>query len=105
MSTMTISVPDSLKSFVDGQVAARGYGTGAEYVHELIRKDRDRERLRQLLLEGAASAPASEADAAYFDGLRAHSPARAQVKRKSAVLRSPADRDTQEGIDMCKANR
>jgi antitoxin ParD1/3/4 len=70
MSTMNISLPDSLKSFVDEQVAQRGYGTSSEYVRELIRKDQDRMRLRALLLEGAASAPGGPADEAYFDGLR-----------------------------------
>ena len=31
MSTMNISLPDYLKSFVDEQVAGRGYGTSSEY--------------------------------------------------------------------------
>ncbi len=70
MSTMNISLPESLKSFVDEQVSARGYGTSSEYVRELIRKDQDRQRLRGLLLAGAATAPASPANAEYFDGLR-----------------------------------
>ncbi len=67
---MNISLPESLKSFVDEQVASRGYGTSSEYVRELIRRDQERQCLRGLLLEGAASAPASPADKAYFDGLR-----------------------------------
>ena len=70
MSTMNISLPDSLKTFVDEQVSQRGYGTSSEYVRELIRKDQERQHLRGLLLEGAASAPAGPADAAYFEGLR-----------------------------------
>jgi len=70
MSTMNISLPDSLKSFVDEQVSERGYGTSSEYVRELIRKDQDRQRLRSLLLAGAGSAPAAPADADYFEGLR-----------------------------------
>ncbi|MGF1615790.1 MAG: type II toxin-antitoxin system ParD family antitoxin [Gammaproteobacteria bacterium] len=70
MSTMNISLPDALKAFVDEQVSTRGYGTSSEYVRELIRKDQDRQRLRALLLEGAASAPEVAADTAYFDGLR-----------------------------------
>jgi antitoxin ParD1/3/4 len=70
MSTMNISLPETLKSFVDEQVASRGYGTSSEYVRELIRKDQERQRLRSLLLEGAASAPGSSVDAAYFDDLR-----------------------------------
>ena len=67
---MNISLPESLKDFVDDQVGARGYSTSSEYVRELIRKDRDRQRLCGLLLEGAASPPAATADADYFDRLR-----------------------------------
>ena len=70
MTTMNISLPDTLKSFVDERVASRGYGTSSEYVRELIRKDQDRQRLRGLLLGGAASAATSPADRAYFDSLR-----------------------------------
>jgi antitoxin ParD1/3/4 len=32
MSTMNISLPESLKSFVDEQVTTRGFGTSSEYV-------------------------------------------------------------------------
>lgn len=70
MSTMNISLPESLKSFVDEQVDQRGYGTSSEYIRELIRRDQDRVRLRDLLLAGAESPPAAEADDAYFDSLR-----------------------------------
>ena len=74
MSTMNISLPETLKSFVDEQVSTRGYSTSSEYVRELIRRDQDRQRLRRLLLEGATSAPAFSADAEYFDGLRSRFP-------------------------------
>lgn len=67
---MNISLPDSLKSFVDDQVSQRGYGTSSEYVRELIRKDQDRLHLRGLIVAGAESAPAAPADAAYFEALR-----------------------------------
>jgi len=70
MSTMNISLPDSLKSFVDEQVAKRGYATSSEYVRELIRTDQDRERLRNLLLDGAASKPTAAVDASYFSSLK-----------------------------------
>lgn len=70
MSTMNISLPDSLKAFIDEQVSRGGYGTSSEYVRELIRKDQDRMQLRGLLLKGAASASAAPADGPYFDALR-----------------------------------
>ena len=70
MTTMNISLPDSLKEFVDSQVAERHYGTTSEYVRELIRRDQDRVTLRRLLLDGAQSEPTTQADASWFDELR-----------------------------------
>jgi antitoxin ParD1/3/4 len=67
---MNISLPDTLKSFVDEQVNQGYYSTSSEYVRELIRKDQDRLQLRGLLLAGAASAPTTPVDTAYFEGLR-----------------------------------
>ena len=70
MTTMNISLPDALKSFVDEQAVAKGYGSSREYDHDLIRQDRDRQRLRALLLRGAASEPVSHVDGTCFDHLR-----------------------------------
>jgi antitoxin ParD1/3/4 len=70
MTTMNVSLPISLKSFVDEQVAKCGYGTSSEYVRALIRADQDRQRLRNLLLDGAASPATGPADEVYFRGLR-----------------------------------
>lgn len=70
MSTMNISLPESLKEFVDEQVSQRGYSTSSEYLHELIRNEQARQNLRCLLLEGATSAPGSEITEQYFSSLR-----------------------------------
>lgn len=67
---MNISLPDNLKAFVDEQVGERGFGTSSEYVRELIRRDQDRVRLRELLLAGATSRPGAPVTPGYFDGLR-----------------------------------
>lgn len=67
---MNISLPDSLKHFVDQQVAGRGYGTSSEYVRELIRRDKERQHLRDLLLEGALSETTEPVDTNYFNSLR-----------------------------------
>lgn len=71
MSTMNISLPDALKTFVDDQVSGRGYSTSSEYVRELIRKDQDRQHLRGLLVAGAESTPTAPVDGDYFESLRA----------------------------------
>ena len=70
MSTPNISLPKDLRDFVNDQACARGHAGPGEYIRELIRRDRDRQHLRQLLLEGAASDQAVTADEDYFDRLR-----------------------------------
>lgn len=53
-TTMNISLPDSMKSFVDETLGEDGYGTASEYVRELIRADqkrREEKRLEMLLLQ------------------------------------------------------
>lgn len=73
MTTMNVSLPDELKTFVDTQVNNGGYGSTSEYVRDLIRRAQDRERLRSALLEGASSPIAATADD-YLDTLRARIP-------------------------------
>ncbi len=70
MSTMILSLPETLKSFVEERAEAGGYSSSGDYVCDLIRKDRDRHRLRALVLDGAASPRAGLANADYFDRLR-----------------------------------
>lgn len=70
MATMNISLPDSLKAFIDTQVSDQGFGTSSEYIRALVRKEQQVERLKALLLEGAMSAPGQPVDDAYFESLR-----------------------------------
>lgn len=79
MTTMNISLPDTLKEFVDRQVAGDGYGTASEYVRELIRRDQNRARLRDLFLQGAQAPITGEADEKYFEKLRTDIRKRAKV--------------------------
>ena len=67
---MNISLPESLKSFVDAQVSERGFGTSSEYMRALIRKDQERQVLRDLLLNGANSPATTAVNDAYFNSLR-----------------------------------
>ena len=70
VTTMNVSLPDELKLFVDERVDS-GYGSTSEYVRDLIRRDREREQLRRLILEGANSGPGTIVDSEYFASLRA----------------------------------
>lgn len=67
---MNVSLPDELKDFVDHRVDQSGYGSTSEYVRDLIRRDRERQELRGLIVEGLESESAGPADEAYFEGLR-----------------------------------
>lgn len=67
---MNVSLPNELKSYVDEQVDEGGYGSTSEYVRDLIRRDKERQHLRHVLLDGAASKPGPIADAAYFRSIR-----------------------------------
>jgi antitoxin ParD1/3/4 len=70
MPTMNISLPEALRAFVEEQVTQRRYGTTSEYIRDLIRRDQERQHLRDLLLAGAASEPGPVAGREYFDDLR-----------------------------------
>lgn len=53
-TTMNISLPDSMKTFIDERLSNDGYGTVSEYVRELIRADqkrREEAKLEALLLQ------------------------------------------------------
>jgi len=58
MTTVTISLPESLRAFIDHQLATKGYGNVSEYFRSLLRaaqKEEEDGRLEVLLLEGLAS--------------------------------------------------
>ncbi len=71
MVRLNISLPDSLKTFIDKAVGERGYGTRSGYVRELLLREQQRQQLRDLLLAGVRSTSSVPAGAMYFDSLRA----------------------------------
>jgi antitoxin ParD1/3/4 len=71
VTTVTISLPESLKAFVDTQLATKGYGNVSEYFRSLLREAQAKEQeasLEALLLEGLASKSIS-LDAEFRKGL------------------------------------
>ncbi|MEB3178519.1 MAG: type II toxin-antitoxin system ParD family antitoxin [Nostocaceae cyanobacterium] len=60
---MNISLPESMRAYVEEQVAKGGYGSVSEYFRELVRLDRKRkaaERVEAMLLEGLNSGTATQ---------------------------------------------
>lgn len=53
-TTMNVSLPTSMKAYVDERVEHDEYGTASEYIRELIRTDqrqREEKKLERVLLE------------------------------------------------------
>ncbi len=81
MSTLTISLPESLKTFIEERVARDGYGTVSEYLRELIRNDQKQSaqiRLEARLLEGLNAHASEMTDEDWVD-------IRAEVKRRQSA--------------------
>ena len=88
---MNVSIPESLREFVEAQVRENGYGSASEFVRELIRDARERttrnaelKELVQLGLEQLRQGDSVELDDAsmgkFFD--EAKSRARKRLARK-----------------------
>jgi antitoxin ParD1/3/4 len=74
MTELTIRLPDSLREFVDTQVAEGGYETAGEYIQALLREAQRREAqevLEAKLLEGLNSGPVIEVTPEYWEKKRA----------------------------------
>jgi antitoxin ParD1/3/4 len=59
-NTLSFSLPETMRSYIDARVATGHYGNTSEYIRELVRKDQAEEgrvRLRALIEEGLASGP------------------------------------------------
>ncbi len=66
-TTMNISLPETMKAFVDERLVSDGYGSVSEYVRELIRADqkrRESDKFERLLIERLNSGNDREVDIA-----------------------------------------
>lgn len=73
MTTLNISLPESMRAYIDQKVSLGGYSTASEYVRQLIREDQKaaaQERLELLLMEGIESGPSREMTAEDWEQLR-----------------------------------
>jgi antitoxin ParD1/3/4 len=63
MKSMNISLPNTMRDYIEEQVKSYGYSSASEYFRELVRQDQKRkanERLEVMLLEGLNSGSKSE---------------------------------------------
>ncbi|UXN58801.1 type II toxin-antitoxin system ParD family antitoxin [Phyllobacterium zundukense] len=62
MATMTVSLPDQMKDWIETQIRKGEYASTSDYVRDLVRRDRSRrgkeftlDELRQLVADAKAS--------------------------------------------------
>ena len=72
MATMNVSLPDSLKHFVQERANSSDYSNPSDYIRALIRADKQRaaeEKLEAALLEGLSSGPSVSIDSTFWERL------------------------------------
>jgi antitoxin ParD1/3/4 len=56
VATLNISIPDSMREWIDAQVEAGGYANASDYIRDLVRHNqRERESIQLALIEGERS--------------------------------------------------
>jgi antitoxin ParD1/3/4 len=81
MTSLNVSLPESMREWIDDQVKKGGYGTASEFVREVIReaqKNKARQELEAKLLAGINSGPAIEVNKAYWDRLKKQASSRSR---------------------------
>jgi antitoxin ParD1/3/4 len=88
MTTVTISMPESLRKFVATQVKRQGFGNVSEYFRALVREQQSKEadsQLEALLLEGLESGEDIKVTPQFWSDLKAE--AAALLKKQPPKLR------------------
>ena len=73
MATMTISLPDPMRDFIESEVSSGNYGSASELFREMVRerqKAKTKERLEALLLEGLESGEPVQVTKQYIEKRR-----------------------------------
>lgn len=72
-TTMSISLPETLKAFIHDRVEDGHFSNQSDYIRTLVREDEQRqarERLERMLAEGIASGEPVAADDNYWEGIQ-----------------------------------
>ena len=89
MATMTISLPDPMKDWIEAQIKQGDYASSSDYVRDLVRRDRMRREqpeltlddLRQIVAESRASGRSGKTVADVLADAKKVAKARAAVPR------------------------
>ncbi|CAG1003827.1 Antitoxin ParD4 [Phycisphaerales bacterium] len=90
LTSMNVSLPESMREFVRARMAKKGFANASEYVRQLIRDDlreAEEERIDKLLLEGLHSGPGTPVTPKFWDDLKKRVKARIEEKQRNARTR------------------
>jgi antitoxin ParD1/3/4 len=84
-SSMHISLPRPLKSWVERQVISKGYSTTSEYLRDVLRKEQEQEtraRIEAKMIAALDSGPPTPMTREDWDHIRREGLKRAKARRK-----------------------
>jgi len=90
-STLTISLPDKMKNFIEQRTKAGSFASASEFMRQLIRADQKRakqEKLEAMLLEGLDSGKPIRVTKAYLAGLQSRLRKRLHARSRKATKRA-----------------
>jgi antitoxin ParD1/3/4 len=71
MSIITFSLSEDLQIFLDRQTAKNGFHTAEDYLCSLLDREREREQLEEMLIEGLESGEPVEVTDSWWEQKRA----------------------------------
>ncbi len=90
LTSMSISVLSSQKTYIERQAASEGFATPSDYMRQLIRDDQKRraqERVEQLMLEGLNSGDSTQMTKKDWDDIRVELKKRASGRTSNLIKR------------------
>jgi antitoxin ParD1/3/4 len=84
MTTMNVSLPESLRTFAEERARSR-YSSASEYIRELIRRDQQgaaKEKLEELLIKGLESGEPIVVTEEYWEKKRQELASRHRTKKR-----------------------
>jgi antitoxin ParD1/3/4 len=72
MIAVTFSIPEDLQTFIEGQMIKNGFHSTDDYLRNLLDRERERERLEGMLIEGLESGEPIEVNDDWWEQKRSN---------------------------------
>jgi antitoxin ParD1/3/4 len=72
MVAVTFSIPEDLQVFIEGQTVKNGFHSTDDYLRNLLDREREREQLEGMLIEGLESGKPTEVNDDWWEQKRSN---------------------------------